>query len=59
MDGPTITLPLVSYPRSPNATPAQRQKWQVCRRGYGIHREEIDRDLSTERMLRGSPATKA
>jgi hypothetical protein len=33
MDGPTITLPLVSYPRSPNATPAQRQKWQVCRRG--------------------------
>ncbi|MEG4291049.1 hypothetical protein Q5692_20690 [Microcoleus sp. C2C3] len=29
MDGPTITLPLVSYPRSPNATPAQPQKWQV------------------------------
>jgi len=33
MDRPTITLPLVSYLRSPNATPAQRQKWQVCRRG--------------------------
>ncbi|WP_445311035.1 DUF2442 domain-containing protein [Microcoleus vaginatus] len=30
MDGPTITLPLVSYPRSLNATPARRQKWQVC-----------------------------
>ncbi|WP_445306757.1 DUF2442 domain-containing protein [Microcoleus vaginatus] len=35
--GQPITLPLVSYPRSLNATPAQRQKWQVCGGGYGIH----------------------
>ncbi|WP_445316152.1 DUF2442 domain-containing protein [Microcoleus vaginatus] len=37
MDGPTITVPLVSYPRSLNATPAQRQKLQVCGGGEGIH----------------------
>jgi hypothetical protein len=56
IDGRTITVPLVWYPRLLNATPEQRQDWQVCGGGYGIHWEEIDEDLSTEGMLRGSPA---
>ena len=30
MDVRTITVPLVWYPRLLNATPAQRQKLQVC-----------------------------
>ncbi|WP_333337498.1 DUF2442 domain-containing protein [Microcoleus sp. BROC3] len=33
IDGQTITVPLVSYPRLLNATPAQHQKWQVCGAG--------------------------
>ena len=56
MDGRTITVPLVWYPRLLKATPQQREQWQVCGGGYGIHWEAIDEDLSTDGMLRGSPA---
>ncbi len=58
MDGRTITVPLIWYPRLFNATPKEREQREVCGGGYGIHREEIDEDLSTEGMLRGSPAPK-
>jgi len=58
MDGRTITVPLIWYPRLFNATPDQREQWEVCGGGYGIHWEEIDEHLSTEGMLRGSPAPK-
>jgi len=58
MDGRTITVPLTWYPRLLNALPEQRTKWEVCGGGYGIHWEEIDEDLSTEGMLRGTPAPK-
>lgn len=56
MDGRTITVPLSWYPRLLNATPEQRGKWEICGGDYGIHWEDIDEDLSTEGMLRGSPA---
>ena len=59
IDGRTITVPLVWYPRLLNATPEQRTKWEVCGGGYGLHWEAIDEDLSTEEMLRGAPAPKA
>ncbi len=52
-------VPLVWYPRLLAATPEQREKWQVCGGGYGIHWEEIDEDLSTEGLLRGAPAPKS
>ncbi len=47
---------LVWYPRLLSATPEQREQWEVCGGGYGIHWEEIDEDLSTEGLLRGAPA---
>jgi Protein of unknown function (DUF2442) len=56
MDGRTIVVPLVWYPRLLNATPEQRLSWEVCGGGYGIHWEELDEDLSTAGMLRGAPA---
>jgi hypothetical protein len=56
MDGRTISVPLVWYPRLSNATPDQRKNWQISGGGYGIHWEEIDEDLSTEGLLRGAPA---
>lgn len=56
MDGRTISVPLVWYPRLSNATPEQRKNWQISGGGYGIHWEEIDEDLSTEGLLRGAPA---
>ncbi|MEO0537041.1 MAG: DUF2442 domain-containing protein [Cyanobacteria bacterium P01_A01_bin.123] len=59
LDGRTITVPLVWYPRLFNATPDQRANWQVCGGGYGIHWEDVDEDLSTAGMLRGAPAPDA
>ncbi len=56
MDGRTISVPLVWYPRLSKATPSQRANWRVSGGGYGIHWEEIDEDLSTEGLLRGAPA---
>jgi hypothetical protein len=56
MDGRTISVPLVWYPRLSNATPEQRKNWQISGGGYGIHWEDIDEDLSTEGLLRGAPA---
>ena len=59
MDGRTITVPLVWYPKLLAASPEQLEKWQVAGGGYGIHWEEIDEDLSTEGLLRGAPAPRS
>ncbi len=56
MDGRTISVPLVWYPRLLNANEAQRRNWRVIGGGYGIHWEDVDEDLSTEGLLRGAPA---
>jgi hypothetical protein len=37
MDGRTISVPLVWYPRLLNATSAERQQWEICGGGYGLH----------------------
>ncbi len=59
MDGRTITVPLVWYPRLLNATPEQRSHWEMSGGGYGIHWPDVDEDLSTEGLLRGAPAPQA
>lgn len=56
MDGRTISVPLVWYPRLLHATTEQRKNWQISGGGYGIHWEDIDEDLRTEGLLRGAPA---
>ncbi len=56
MDGRTITVPLVWYPRLADATPAQLARWEIAGAGYGIHWPDLDEDLSTEGLLRGTPA---
>jgi hypothetical protein len=56
MDGRAIAVPLLWYPRLANATPRQRQNWEISGGGYGIHWPDVDEDLSTEGLLRGAPA---
>ncbi|MDP1607961.1 MAG: DUF2442 domain-containing protein [Chlamydiales bacterium] len=56
VDGRTISVPLIWYPKLLKATPKQRSQWEICGGGYGIHWPEIDEDLSTEGLLRGAPA---
>jgi Protein of unknown function (DUF2442) len=58
-DGRTISAPLSWYPRLLNATVAERNHWQPCAAGYGIHWPDIDEDLSVEGLLRGAPAPQA
>ena len=56
MDGRTIIVPLVWYPKLLDAAPEQRENWRISSAGYGIHWPEIDEDMSTEGLLRGAPA---
>jgi len=56
VDGRTIVVPLVWYPRLLDASAEQRQNWLVSSAGYGIHWPDIDEDLSTAGLLRGAPA---
>jgi hypothetical protein len=56
VDGRTITVPLVWYPRLLQATSAQRANWEIVGAAYGIHWPDVDEDLSAEGLLRGSPA---
>lgn len=59
MDGRTISVPLTWYPKLLKATSKERSHWEICGGGYGIHWPEIDEDLNTEGLLRGSPAPAA
>lgn len=59
MDGRLIGVPLAWYPRLANATPGQRNNWEVAGAGYGIHWPDIDEDLSTEGLLLGRKAPRA
>jgi len=56
MDGRTISVPLVWYPKLLHATEEQRKNWKIAGGGYGIHWPDLDEDLSTEGLLRGAPA---
>lgn len=58
-DGRVISVPLAWYPHLLRATAAQRKNWKISGGGYGIHWPDIDEDLSTEGLLRGSPAPKS
>ncbi len=56
MDGRTISAPLSWYPKLLKATLKQRIHFEICGGGFGIHWPDIDEDLSTAGLLRGSPA---
>lgn len=55
-DGRTISVPLSWFPRLFNATPEQRNRFELS--PHGLHWEEIDEDLSIAGLLRGTPARK-
>ena len=55
-DGRTISVPLAWSWRLSNATPAQRQHFEIIGDGYGVHWPDIDEDISAFGMLTGTPA---
>ena len=56
LDGRTISVPLVWYPRLLSTTPEQRANWRIAGGGFGIHWPDVDEDVSTDGLLRGAPA---
>lgn len=55
-DGRSISVPLAWYPRLLRATPAERKRWRLIGRGFGIHWEDLDEDISVEGLLAGKPS---
>lgn len=53
VDGRTISVPLVWFPRLSEASPCQLQNWELLGDGEGIHWPELDEDLSVAGLLVG------
>jgi hypothetical protein len=55
-DDRTISVPLAWYPRLAYASRSERNNWRLIGKGYGIYWEDIDEDISVERLLAGMPS---
>jgi len=56
IDGRTIVVPLVWYPRVYNATEHERSNWRLIGNGEGIHWPDLDEDISVEHLIAGIPS---
>ena len=50
-DARTIGVPLAWFPRLLEASPAQREAFELS--AFGIHWEELDEDISVQGLLEG------
>lgn len=55
-DGREVKTPLEFYPRLKNASPVQRNNFELIGLGTGIHWPDIDEDLSVEGIVLGHKA---
>jgi hypothetical protein len=56
MDGRVISVPLAWSWRLSEASPEQRQRYEIIGQGLGVHWPDVDEDISAEGMLHGIPA---
>lgn len=56
VDGRTVSVPLSWSWRLAEATPGERERWELIGDGTVIHWPDIDEDISIEGMLWGTPA---
>ena len=56
VDGRTIIVPLVWYPRLFNASVEQRRDYRLLGDGEYIRWPQVDEDLTVAGLLRGTPA---
>lgn len=52
-DGRKLGVPLAYFPRLLNATPTQREHYEISGGGSGLHWDEINEDISVENLLLG------
>ncbi len=50
-DGRSLSVPLEWFPRLRDATPRQRQRWDLLGSGIGINWPELDEDISVAGLL--------
>ncbi len=50
-DGRTISVLLTWFPRPMHGTQKERDNWLLTGKGYGIHWEDLDEDISVENLL--------
>ena len=55
-DGRTISAPLAWFPRLAHGTAKERNRWRLIGKGYGIHWEDLDEDISVENLILGQPS---
>jgi len=53
VDGRSVSVPLLWYPRLVDATSAERENWRLIGRGEGIHWPDLDEDISVTGLLAG------
>lgn len=53
VDGRSVSVPLLWYPRLVDGTPAERANWRLIGRGEGIHWPDLDEDISVAGLLAG------
>lgn len=58
IDGRTVSVPLAWSWRLTEATPEERNHYEIIGDGQGIHWPDIDEDISIRGMLHGIPARK-
>ena len=52
-DGRRLSVPLAYFPRLLQATPGQREDYEISGGGVGLHWNEIDEDISVKGLLLG------
>ncbi len=55
-DGRVISVPLTWSWRLCEATPEQRNHFEIIGNGHGVHWPDLDEDISAQGMLYGIPA---
>lgn len=53
LDGRTLTVPLIWFPRLMHATPEERANWRLIGHGEGIHWPALDEDISVDALVAG------
>ena len=52
-DGRSVELPMQWFPRLFRATQAQRDRYELLGRGFGVHWPDVDEDLSAKGLALG------
>lgn len=56
VDGRTVSVPLLWFPRLAHGSPAERANWRLIGRGEGIHWPDLDEDIGVAGLLAGKPS---